>query len=80
MTGIYETATVVSMNAMKAESPVSMRLPLELIERIDALAERAQHLPEFSVAKPSRSSVLRLAILRGVEQLEQEAKAKRGKK
>jgi hypothetical protein len=57
-----------------AESPVALRLPPDLIERADLLMSKLEHLPEFSLSKPSRSAILRLAILRGLDVLEEEAK------
>ena len=65
------------MSAAKNEVPTSLRLPADLLERADRLAERLDKLPEFALARATRTSILRLAILRGLDALEQEAKGRK---
>lgn len=55
------------------DQPISMRLPTEVLERLDALLQYAEKDPEITIfQKPTRSSMLRLAVLRGVEVLEKQ--------
>lgn len=65
------------MSAAKNEVQIALRLPPELLERVDVLTKHVDGLPEFALAAPSRSAVLRLALLRGVAQLEHEAKRRK---
>jgi predicted DNA-binding protein len=65
------------MNAATNEMQTAIRLPVDLVERIDALAKRADGLAEFAVSRPTRSAVMRLALIRGVAQLEEELKQRR---
>jgi hypothetical protein len=53
-------------------NPVTIRLPAELLARVDALVPKACHAPELALSpgEAKRSDVLRLAILRGVAELE----------
>ncbi len=59
------------------ENPIPVRLTKDVIARLDHLADAAEALPEFAVSRVSRSAVLRLAVLRGLEVLEAEVKAKK---
>jgi hypothetical protein len=58
---------------------ITLRLPASLVERADALLE---HLTESDetvfLGRPSRSIVLRLAVLRGLELLEQQVQGAQG--
>lgn len=56
-----------------AQTPVNLRLPPAMIERADELVPRVQKTSELATAVTvTRSDVLRLAILRGLQQLETE--------
>lgn len=59
--------------AREARSPINLRLPPALIARADALLPLAGEAPELAMAGTvTRSDVLRLAVLRGLAQLEVE--------
>lgn len=51
---------------------VNVRVPASLVARLDALAPRLGAAPELAVAAdtPNRSDAMRVALLRGVAQLE----------
>lgn len=51
---------------------LSARMPVELVQRLDALVERLGGDPAYLAFKLSRSSLLRLAVQRGIEALEAE--------
>jgi predicted transcriptional regulator len=55
---------------MTNEATLTMRLPADLVRRVDALEERLQGSPEATVWRLSRSSVVRLALVAGLEALE----------
>ena len=55
---------------MPNEVQVSLRLPATLAERIDGLIALAQSDPDLAWGRVTRSAVLRLALLRGVQALE----------
>ena len=58
----------------------TLRLPQSLIDRADALIERlAEDEEALLLGRVSRSIVLRLAVLRGLEQLERQTAAKQPK-
>ncbi len=60
------------MNAAATnEVQTAVRLPADLVARVDALVKSAEGWPEFAVSRATRSSMLRLAILRGLEVLEE---------
>lgn len=68
---------------MGKEVPTSVRLPDELIARLDALGATMSARPEVAAlagGTVSRSAVLRLAVLRGVEALEAEYEPASGKR
>jgi hypothetical protein len=55
----------------------SIRLPQELLDRIEALVPVVAADPVFAAfGRVGRSSVLRLSLVRGVESLEKRYKAK----
>lgn len=55
----------------------TLRLPQSLIDRADALIDRlAENEEALLLGRVSRSIVLRLAVLRGLEQLEQQVGTK----
>lgn len=57
---------------MSATSLITLRLPTSLVERADALLDKLTDAEDETVmlGRASRSIVLRLAVLRGLEQLE----------
>lgn len=58
---------------MSDSAIVTLRLPKALVERADALIPRVREDAEMLVVgRVSRSIVLRLAVLRGLESLERE--------
>lgn len=61
---------------MTPDVPTSLRLPAELLARVDALAELLAADPRLSAAvggRVSRSAILRVALERGVAALEADA-------
>lgn len=50
----------------------AVRLPCELVERLDRAVERMKVDPAAAMLRPTRSSLLRLAVVRGLEVLEKE--------
>jgi hypothetical protein len=62
------------------EGAISMRLPQELLERADALIPAIEADPELgSFGRASRAAVLRLALVRGLQQLEEQFGRRKGK-
>ena len=62
--------------AKKKLNSVNLRLPAALLERAEALAEAAASAPELAILpNVTRSDILRLCLLRGVEALESEYEA-----
>ena len=58
---------------MTHDVQIAIRVPEELVERADALVEAIAADPELSAfGRVTRSSVLRLALLRGLATLEEE--------
>jgi hypothetical protein len=58
---------------VRDEVPTSVRLPADLVRRLDALIPRLERVPALAALGPlTRSKVLRLALVRGVETLEVE--------
>lgn len=60
---------------------VNVRVPLDLVKRLDALIPKAARLPECALLESmDRSKVARVALLRDVEVLEREtAKVESGR-
>jgi len=54
----------------KEPPPIAMRLPPELLRRVDALTKRLAKHPSYQLYRVSRSFVLRLAVQKGLEVLE----------
>lgn len=55
----------------KNESQISLRLPVDMLARLDALAKRLADVPDFAaMGEMSRSKALRLAVTRGLVALE----------
>lgn len=60
----------------KAANAVNLRLPRNLIERAEALRRDGLRAPELAILPSvTRSDILRLAVLRGLDQLEEEYEA-----
>ena len=52
---------------------IAVKLPMELVDRADALVPVFEDVPEMRVwSRISRTAVIRLALLRGLESLEDE--------
>lgn len=61
---------------MSGTSLITLRLPTSLVERADALLDQLNETEEsVLLGRSSRSTVLRLAVLRGIEQLEAQVAA-----
>jgi hypothetical protein len=58
---------------MTNDKQVAIRLPKDTVARAARLARRLKDRPEYQPFRLSTSSVLRLAILKGLAALEQEA-------
>jgi hypothetical protein len=60
------------------EKQIAIRLPEEWLRRVENLIPQVQANPEFEAfGKAKRSTVLRLAIAKGLQQLEAEYRAKK---
>jgi len=57
---------------MTNEKQLSLRLPVDLVDRADALLPVLERLPTYRAFRLERSTVLRLALIRGLEELERE--------
>jgi predicted DNA-binding protein len=58
------------------EEQIAIRLPSDALKRAEALAEKLAKTPALAAVRVSRSAVLRMAILRGLDELETEAGAR----
>ena len=66
---------------MATQAPLTVRVPQALVDRLDALVPLLADAPELATqANVTRSDVLRLCVLRGLEALEAEHRAKKGKR
>ena len=68
--------------ADKREPQTSLRLPREMLQMADELAEKLQYRPDLLAwqGAPTRSAVLRLALGKGLEELRKEVEGlKKGK-
>lgn len=64
---------------MSTTATTSLRLPVELLERADALIPVMASWPEVGAhGRVSRSTVIRIALLRGLASLEAEASRRDG--
>lgn len=61
----------------ETEVQVSIRLPKELLERAEGLVDALRKNPDNVLLGLTRATVLRLAILRGLDALEAEKGGKR---
>lgn len=62
------------------ETLTSLRLPKSLLDRAGSLVEKLKKQPEFAVQRVTRSTVIRLALMRGLDALEDEHRANRSRK
>jgi len=58
--------------AMPTEKQVSIRLPESALARAEALVDVLAALPEYQAFRVERAVVLRIAVLRGLAELERE--------
>lgn len=66
---------VVEMPESRRGTPISVRVPPDLAKRLDRLVPRVSKDKSFStLGIITRSSIIKLALLRGVEALEAEYK------
>jgi hypothetical protein len=64
---------------MADSTVVTLRLPRAMLERADALIPKLRHDDELMmIGRVSRSIILRLALLRGLEVLENRAQEEKG--
>ncbi len=54
------------------EKLITVRLPAELLDRADELVPVLQEIEDFSVMRMTRSTVIRLALVRGLAVLEED--------
>lgn len=54
----------------KEPSPIAMRLPPELLRKVDALTKKLAKHPDHQLHRISRSYILRLSVQKGLEELE----------
>lgn len=55
----------------KTPAPITVRLPQNLVDRLDQITPLLTNTPEFAtMTTVSRSDALRLCVLRGLEELE----------
>lgn len=65
---------------MASHTPLTVRVPQALVDRLDALVPLLGDAPELATAaNVTRSDALRLCVLRGLEALEAEHNAPKGK-
>lgn len=64
---------------MASHSPLTVRVPQALVDRLDALVPLLADAPELAMkANVTRSDALRLCVLRGLEVLEAEHETPKG--
>jgi hypothetical protein len=69
-------AALTTERAMGTEEKMhtfQIRAPRALFGRVDALVGRLAHVPEIAAARQTKSLILRVALARGVTELEREA-------
>ena len=62
------------------DAAIQLRLPSEVLERADELMGPMSRVPLLAAVRLSRSAVLRMALMRGLDALEAEHGGKRGRK
>jgi len=53
-----------------SEGQITIRVPQDLLDRVDALIDPVSELPEYRALRITRSAVLRLALDSGLDVLE----------
>lgn len=66
--------TLLEEDPMPNEEAVSLRLPAGTLDRAEALIATLKTHPALQAARVSRALVLRLALLRGLDELERDSK------
>lgn len=64
---------------MSNETQVSVRLPADVPQRAEDLAELLSGLPEFQAFRMTRAAVLRMAMIEGLAALEERYSEQRGR-
>ncbi len=73
--GVIAAGGVLMVEKGRYGTPVAVRIPNDLAKRIDRLMLKVGKDPTLATfGRVSRSSVVKLALLKGVEQLEREYK------
>ncbi len=72
LSGRLEAPGLEESKMTAAEEQVSIRVPEGTQARAEALVSALEPTPEFRLVRCTKSAILRLAILRGLELLEQE--------
>jgi len=81
LTGRLAAPDLEEVTDVSNEEQVSIRLPTDLLDRAEKLAQQFARDPSHaSVYRVSRAAALRMALLRGVEALEADLAAKRKRK
>lgn len=62
------------------DAQIMLRIPTAAVERADRLVEQLRARAEYQAFNLTRSAVLRLAVLRGLDALEAEQSAGPGKR
>jgi hypothetical protein len=65
-----------SMTDKKTHQQYALRLPEDALPRADVLAERLRGVDPYAAFGLSRSTMLRVAVMRGLTELEREADAR----
>jgi hypothetical protein len=81
LAGNPSVQTMESLMTEPLEKPTQLRLPREALERAETLIPRLAEHPEFrALGRLSKATVLRLAVLHGLEVLEQRVQRKTANK
>ena len=54
------------------DNPIALRLPPELLKRADKMVKKLSKDPDFMNIRTSRNYVLKMAVLRGLEVMEED--------
>lgn len=69
------TEVVVMAERMRSRTPLSVRIPDDMVRRLDRLVPKVAKDPNLAAwGRSSRSAVVKLALLRGIAALEVEYK------
>jgi predicted transcriptional regulator len=61
---------------MTNDTQFSVRLPADLVKRLDKMEAKLAKQPDMAAFRVTRQSVLRLALMRGLDALEEEHKGR----